>query len=192
MLYYVAGASHDLDRIHAFMQAAEVRGHRLIRDWTVTVRAAQVAGTTDADLPDEQAQQIAQVNVASMLRSEVLVFLAPAEGGRDCWAELGAAVLASGVGVWPGTIVMVGGRESIIGRLAGVQVETDAAALEELDALQVAVEQVRAQTEAWRCRGCGCTNGTPCEGGCWWVEPNLCSQCADQKDDAPRIITGVG
>jgi PRTRC genetic system protein A len=28
------------------------------------------------------------------------------------------------------------------------------------------------------CRVCGCTDSTPCEGGCAWVEPDLCSACA--------------
>jgi PRTRC genetic system protein A len=28
------------------------------------------------------------------------------------------------------------------------------------------------------CRVCGCTESTPCEGGCEWVEPDLCSACA--------------
>lgn len=27
------------------------------------------------------------------------------------------------------------------------------------------------------CRVCGCTWNTPCDGGCWWVEDNLCSSC---------------
>jgi hypothetical protein len=25
------------------------------------------------------------------------------------------------------------------------------------------------------CRICGCTDHRACEGGCWWVEPDLCS-----------------
>lgn len=27
------------------------------------------------------------------------------------------------------------------------------------------------------CRVCGCTDDHACEGGCWWVQPDLCSQC---------------
>lgn len=27
------------------------------------------------------------------------------------------------------------------------------------------------------CHGCGCTEDEPCEGGCYWVEPGLCSTC---------------
>lgn len=32
------------------------------------------------------------------------------------------------------------------------------------------------------CRGCGCTNWAACEGGCWWVEDDLCSSCAIAVD----------
>lgn len=28
------------------------------------------------------------------------------------------------------------------------------------------------------CRTCGCTQESPCAGGCWWVAPDLCSNCA--------------
>lgn len=32
-----------------------------------------------------------------------------------------------------------------------------------------------------RCRVCGCTDDNPCEGGCEWVEEDLCSSCADRE-----------
>jgi hypothetical protein len=28
------------------------------------------------------------------------------------------------------------------------------------------------------CKRCGCSSQDPCEGGCYWVEPGLCSACA--------------
>ncbi len=30
------------------------------------------------------------------------------------------------------------------------------------------------------CRICGCTWEHGCPGGCWWVEPDLCSACASK------------
>lgn len=30
------------------------------------------------------------------------------------------------------------------------------------------------------CKGCGCTDRRLCDGGCWWVAPDLCSMCADE------------
>jgi hypothetical protein len=29
------------------------------------------------------------------------------------------------------------------------------------------------------CRGCGCTDLTPCDAGCEWVAPDLCSACVE-------------
>jgi len=29
------------------------------------------------------------------------------------------------------------------------------------------------------CRRCGCTDSAGCDDGCWWVEEDLCSACAD-------------
>lgn len=29
-----------------------------------------------------------------------------------------------------------------------------------------------------RCRVCGCTEDRACPGGCFWIEPDLCSRCA--------------
>lgn len=31
------------------------------------------------------------------------------------------------------------------------------------------------------CRVCGCTQENACDGGCWWVEPDLCSRCAEAE-----------
>lgn len=31
--------------------------------------------------------------------------------------------------------------------------------------------------ETGTCRVCGCTDDEACDLGCWWVEPNLCSNC---------------
>lgn len=33
-----------------------------------------------------------------------------------------------------------------------------------------------------KCRVCGCTWDHACEGGCYWVEPDLCSKCAFGED----------
>lgn len=31
--------------------------------------------------------------------------------------------------------------------------------------------------EELACVGCGCTDAHPCEGGCIWATPTLCSRC---------------
>lgn len=38
--------------------------------------------------------------------------------------------------------------------------------------------------DRWKCVICGCTDDNACEGGCYWVYPNLCSACAEK-------LTGV-
>jgi hypothetical protein len=39
-----------------------------------------------------------------------------------------------------------------------------------------------------RCHKCGCTDDNACEGGCWWVGPELCSRCwkAESGDKTDR------
>lgn len=32
-----------------------------------------------------------------------------------------------------------------------------------------------------KCRVCGCTWNDACEGGCYWVEKDLCSRCAGKE-----------
>lgn len=36
-------------------------------------------------------------------------------------------------------------------------------------------------TSEQKCRVCGCTWNNACEGGCYWVEDDLCSNCANME-----------
>jgi len=36
--------------------------------------------------------------------------------------------------------------------------------------------------DAATCRVCGCWDGQACPGGCYWVEPDLCSECAPKTE----------
>lgn len=38
-------------------------------------------------------------------------------------------------------------------------------------------------TEEAKCRVCGCTWNNACQGGCYWVEEDLCSACVEKADD---------
>lgn len=40
---------------------------------------------------------------------------------------------------------------------------------------------VKETTLGMVCRVCECTDLHACEGGCYWVEPNLCSRCAGKE-----------
>ncbi len=39
---------------------------------------------------------------------------------------------------------------------------------------------VRPRPRIRKCRVCGCTEDHACEGGCYWVELDLCSACEEQ------------
>jgi hypothetical protein len=41
-------------------------------------------------------------------------------------------------------------------------------------------------TWGWKCAVCGCTDTTPCPGGCSWVRKNLCSACAEKAEEVAR------
>lgn len=61
---------------------------------------------------------------------------------------------------------------------AGGVVRLSAAELAQLlDHITTLSEVLLAELGAF-CRVCGCTEHTPCEDGCWWVEADLCSSCA--------------
>lgn len=37
------------------------------------------------------------------------------------------------------------------------------------------------------CKKCGCTNERACPGGCYWVEPDLCSACVTFLEDGSAL-----
>lgn len=46
--------------------------------------------------------------------------------------------------------------------------------------LRGVIEQMDQDFFARKCRVCGCDWNHPCPGGCWWVEDDLCSSCAEE------------
>ena len=38
------------------------------------------------------------------------------------------------------------------------------------------------------CRSCDCTDETPCPGGCYWVDPDLCSSCVPLSELTRRSM----
>lgn len=45
----------------------------------------------------------------------------------------------------------------------------------------------------WKeCRACGCTALDACDTGCYWVEEDLCSNCADEADTAVEAMRSTG
>lgn len=63
-----------------------------------------------------------------------------------------------------------------------------------LQALETVMrEGIRRYEEASvpRCRICGCTDDHACYGGCYWVEPDLCSSCALSEEYVEAHARGV-
>lgn len=42
------------------------------------------------------------------------------------------------------------------------------------------------------CRECGCSDDDGCMGGCYWVEPDLCSRCARPDELAGAVLSSGG
>lgn len=64
--------------------------------------------------------------------------------------------------------------EKVVG--APTTIHRDAAVILHMPALEKALAAQR------RCRVCGCTDYNGCACGCFWVEDDLCSACADKEE----------
>lgn len=69
---------------------------------------------------------------------------------------------------WGSVVVVCDGKLCQV--IGGVGVIYQASTL--VEALRLAANPIST------CRVCGCTDDHACEGGCWWVEADLCSTCA--------------
>ncbi len=38
-------------------------------------------------------------------------------------------------------------------------------------------EKLSQKNKEGRCKYCGCTDDNACFGGCYWIKPNVCSNC---------------
>ena len=73
--------------------------------------------------------------------------------------------------------------------------EMEARSLHEIsgDSYRIYDTEAKANVYHWpraeqQCRVCGCTWNHACEGGCYWVEEDLCSQCADKTVPVMREV----
>jgi hypothetical protein len=47
------------------------------------------------------------------------------------------------------------------------------------ECIQCCINWLNSEPDEPECRVCGCTEFNACAGGCYWVEPDLCSRCAE-------------
>lgn len=90
----------------------------------------------------------------------------------------------------------MGSRENIAEEIADVEIML--AQMKELFNIEKTVEHYREQKlerlagltrgiKVRVCRKCGCKDYSPCDGGCYWVEDDLCSKCVE-----PTFIDRTG
>ena len=72
---------------------------------------------------------------------------------------------------------------SVCGRKLAGQVQLDSQALVSGKVLH----KKETVQEHRICRVCGCTDFSPCPGGCAWVQPDLCSSCATDEELRKKI-----
>jgi hypothetical protein len=85
-------------------------------------------------------------------------------------------------------------KEDRLGNLSTEAKEPEASDQEEPEAEAPADDtETPAAPDAVRaCRACGCTDEHACEGGCYWVEKDLCSACQDKAEpDRPVRSEGL-
>jgi hypothetical protein len=95
-------------------------------------------------------------------------------------AREGSLIILSTTAGLPGMEFFTVESPAELDALIATAVTADAFALEVLRQ-EIYDGQVRS------CRVCGCTDDHACEGGCSWVEPDLCSACAE----ATAIPAGI-
>lgn len=79
-------------------------------------------------------------------------------------------------------IVVLLVQAAVIGRLARL--------LRRVDDIDERVAFLEPLFDVRRCRVCNCTDDVACMSGCWWVEEDLCSSCADDADAAASSLEG--
>lgn len=59
-----------------------------------------------------------------------------------------------------------------------------------VDELELEVAHLAPLFDERRCRICDCTDDGACWAGCWWVEDDLCSSCADDLASEGSSLEG--
>ncbi|HWV38573.1 MAG TPA: hypothetical protein VN033_08840 [Vulgatibacter sp.] len=92
------------------------------------------------------------------------------ESRRAAWARLDEARSALDTAGVPTSVDLPGGERRDLS--IGERIDRLAEAQAELD-------QIRGPV----CRVCGCSEFDPCEGGCGWADPTLCTECVGKEPE---------
>ena len=130
---YVAGASNELSRARAAMEAInDTPGCQVAHDWVSIVERSTCA---ERDIPRPAAAELAGADLSAVVRCDLLWLLAPIVATKGAWAELGAAVVT-------GRHMVVSGdcRQSIFCACAHFEFTTDADALSYIRGVALRIE----------------------------------------------------
>lgn len=91
---YIAGSSAEVDRCERAIAYAASIGLLSTLDWTGSIRNAIAAGVREHELPREERERLADLDLDAVCRASAIVLLAPGKGSpsRGCWVELGYAL----------------------------------------------------------------------------------------------------
>lgn len=176
MKVYLAARFSRRDELNRYRTELEAEGITVTSRWLLG--GHEWVGTPDEAIPRPKLAQFAVEDLADLMAADVVVCFTesprsgPARGGRH--TEFGYA-LAKGK-----PVVCVGHIENVFYALPDVlYVESWEAALHVLlNAAATGGVAMRA------CRVCGCTDAWGCDEGCWWVDEDLCSSCAEAGREA--------
>jgi hypothetical protein len=183
----VSGPSGDVEGEHTLVPLTTEHGAQAVLALTdeqrlqlggkllATLHTAEVCATPGCGLAADEIDEVDPPALFSWIRIEVL----GTEDGPRWWCS-----------PWCASSAMTAAAAELAAADQAATVDPDA----QIPYLPVAraVEDV-AEDEA-RCHRCGCTENTPCAGGCHWV-PNaglvdLCSRCAHPEDVTPEPMPG--
>lgn len=135
MNIYIAGASKELPRVRAAMEAVRAAGHHVTFDWTAEV---EKAGRPDHELHRDVLVHVARADINGAFDASVFWLLSPTAESAGAWTELGYALalrdsahtrFIAGEEGGPRRIIVSGPRRSCFWTLADLAVDTDDEAL---------------------------------------------------------------
>lgn len=88
-LYYLAGASAEIDRCEEMHKALSTLGHECTYNWCEEIRSRAARGLTDAHLTHEERVRFVQLDLLAIERAQLFIFLVPREARTSgAWCEL--------------------------------------------------------------------------------------------------------
>jgi hypothetical protein len=182
---YIAGSYRNLIAVRLLTDALREAGH-LVLDWTLLTPPLPPGLSAEecrAALDSDDYGDTFDFCASACAGADLVIYLGPS--GQDAACEVGMACSA---GV---PVVGITTRLDRPGLILGRAVSKWYFEIPELLA-DVAAYAERGGAKR-RCRVCGCVDNHACPGGCWWVDKDLCSACAEEErpNEESRVKEGA-